>query len=42
MEWVAGGVTTSYPYDVEDLLREIRGASAFKYIHGPGRIGTVE
>jgi RHS repeat-associated protein len=33
---VAGGVITSYLYDGEDAVREIRGAVIFKYVHGPG------
>jgi RHS repeat-associated protein len=36
VEKVAGGVTTSYLYDGEDILRETRGAGTFKYVHGPG------
>ena len=36
VEKVAGGVTTSYTYDGEDILREVRGASTLKYVHGPG------
>jgi RHS repeat-associated protein len=36
VEKVAGGVTTSYTYDGEDILREIRGATTLKYVHGPG------
>lgn len=36
VEKVAGGVTTSYTYDGEDVFREIRGAATFKYVHGPG------
>jgi RHS repeat-associated protein len=36
VEKVAGGVTTSYLYDGEDILRETRGAATFKYVHGPG------
>jgi RHS repeat-associated protein len=34
VEKVAGGVTTSYTYDDEDLLREVRGGTALKYVHG--------
>jgi len=37
VEKVASGVTTSYVYDGQDILREVRGAAAFKYLHGPGR-----
>jgi RHS repeat-associated protein len=29
-------VTTSYTYEDADILREIRGASSFRYVHGPG------
>jgi RHS repeat-associated protein len=36
VEKVAGGVTTSYAYDGEDILREVRGGATFKYLHGPG------
>jgi RHS repeat-associated protein len=36
VEKVAGGVTTSYAYDNEDILREVRGAATLKYVHGPG------
>jgi RHS repeat-associated protein len=36
VEKIAGGVTTSYLYDGEDILREIRGAATFKYVHGSG------
>jgi RHS repeat-associated protein len=36
VEKVAGGVTTSYLYDEEDVVRETRGAATFKYIHGAG------
>jgi RHS repeat-associated protein len=35
-EKVAGGVTASYAYDGGDILREVRGGSTFKYVHGPG------
>ena len=35
VEKVAGGVTTSYTYDGEDIVREVRGATTLKYIHGP-------
>jgi YD repeat-containing protein len=31
---VAGGVTTSYTYDGADILREVRGATTLKHIHG--------
>jgi len=36
VEKVAGGVTTSYTYDDEDILREVRGATTLKYVHGRG------
>jgi RHS repeat-associated protein len=36
VEKVAGGVTTSYLYDGEDILREIKGPATFRYVHGPG------
>jgi hypothetical protein len=29
-------VTTSYAYESEDIVREARGATTLKYIHGPG------
>jgi RHS repeat-associated protein len=35
VERVAGGVTTNYTYDRADILREFRGESTFKYVHGP-------
>jgi uncharacterized protein RhaS with RHS repeats len=35
VEKVAGGITTSYTYDGVDIVREIKGASTLKYIHGP-------
>ena len=35
VEKVASGVTTSYTYDGETILRELRGASVFRYVHGP-------
>jgi RHS repeat-associated protein len=38
VEKVAGGVTASYAYDQEDVLREARGVSTLKYIHGPGTV----
>ena len=28
-------MTTSYTYDGEDILREVRGATTLKYVHGP-------
>ena len=36
VEKVAGGVTTSYSYDGVAILREARGATVVKYIHGRG------
>lgn len=36
VEKVASGITTSYTYDGEDMLREVRGATTLKYVHGPG------
>jgi RHS repeat-associated protein len=36
VEKVAGGVTRSYAYDGEDILRETAGSAAVKYVHGPG------
>jgi RHS repeat-associated protein len=36
VEKVAGGVTASYTYDDEDVLREARGATTLKYVHGQG------
>ena len=36
VEKVAGGVTISYTYDREDIIREVRGAATFKYVHGLG------
>ena len=36
VEKVAGGVTTTFAYDGEDILRESRGATTLKYVHGPG------
>jgi YD repeat-containing protein len=35
VEKVVGGVTTSYTYDSEDIVREIRGGTALKYVQGP-------
>ena len=34
VEKIAGGVTYSYAYDGEDMLREVRGASTFRHVHG--------
>ena len=36
VEKVAGGVTTVYTYDAEYVLREVRGGSTSKYVHGLG------
>jgi RHS repeat-associated protein len=36
VEKVAGGVTTSYAYDGPNVLREVRGGTSAKYVHGPG------
>jgi RHS repeat-associated protein len=36
VEKVAGGVTTSFTYGNEDILREVRGTTTLKYVHGPG------
>ncbi len=36
IEKVAGGVTTTYVYDGQDILDETKGATSFKYVHGPG------
>jgi RHS repeat-associated protein len=36
VEKVAGGVATAYTYDAEDVVREIRGTTTLKYVHGPG------
>ena len=33
VERIAGGVTTGWTYDSEDILREVRGASTLKYVH---------
>jgi RHS repeat-associated protein len=35
VEKVAGGVTTTYTYSGDDILREIRGATTLRYVHGP-------
>ena len=32
---MAGGVTTTYTYSGDDILREIRGATTLRYVHGP-------
>jgi YD repeat-containing protein len=36
VEKVTSGLTTSFTYDAEDILREVRGASTVKHVHGPG------
>jgi RHS repeat-associated protein len=36
VEKVAGGVTSSYTYDGDSILRDVRGGTTLKYIHGPG------
>jgi len=36
VERVAGGTTTLWAYDSEDILRETVGGTATKYVHGPG------
>ena len=36
VEKVAGGVTIAYTYDRIDILREVRGSTTLKYVHGPG------
>ena len=36
VEKVAGGATTGYTYDIEDLIREVRGGTTTKYVHAPG------
>jgi RHS repeat-associated protein len=36
VERVAGGVTTTYTYDRLSILREVRGATTLRYVHGPG------
>lgn len=35
VERVVGGITAGYTYDRDDLLREVRGTSTLKYVHGP-------
>jgi RHS repeat-associated protein len=35
VEKVAGGLTTTYTYNGEDILRQIAGGSTLKYVHGP-------
>ena len=36
VEKAAGGVTTSYTYDHEDIVREVRGATTLRYTHALG------
>jgi YD repeat-containing protein len=36
VEKVAGGLTTGYTCDREDILREVRGGATLRYVHGPG------
>jgi RHS repeat-associated protein len=36
VEKIAIGVTTTYTYDGEDILRETRGSSTLRYVHGTG------
>jgi RHS repeat-associated protein len=36
VEKVAGGVTAGYTYDIDDILRERRGATIVSYVYGPG------
>jgi len=36
VEKIAGGTTTGYTYDREDILREARNGANIKYVHGPG------
>jgi RHS repeat-associated protein len=36
VEKVAGGITTSWMYDGQDILRETRGGITTTYVHGPG------
>jgi RHS repeat-associated protein len=35
VERIAGGMTTGWTYDAEDVLRETSGSAALKYVHGP-------
>jgi RHS repeat-associated protein len=35
VEKVAGGTTTTWVYDAEDILRGSVGSSTYKYVHGP-------
>ncbi len=36
IEKAAGGVTTSYTFDAEAIVREVRGTATLKYVQGPG------
>ena len=36
IEKTTGGVTTRWTYAGEDILREVRGGTTIKYVHGPG------
>ena len=36
VEKVAGGVTTNYTYESDDIQREGNGSTTLKYVHGPG------
>lgn len=36
VEKVAGSVATTYVYDGAEILREVRGSSTLRYVHGPG------
>ena len=36
VEKVAGGTTTTFTYDGEDILRETAGGTTTYYVHGPG------
>jgi RHS repeat-associated protein len=36
VEKVASGITTGYAYDGANVLREVRGSTALKYVHGLG------
>jgi RHS repeat-associated protein len=35
VEKVTGGLATSYAHDAEDILREVKGATTLRYVHGP-------
>jgi RHS repeat-associated protein len=34
VEKVASGVTTTYTYDGDDIIREVRGATTLRFVHG--------